>query len=362
MIFSTLIMSPTLSLAEKIELVLICGDNYKSTREAVDIFNQRHPEKNVHFTTVAKLVKKFKQTGSVDNNFKVPHDSPVVKNEENRFKVLLSVVENPQISVAKVHEDTSISATSIRRILKCNRFYPFRPKFIQVLKDRDYDARFDFCAWYQGMVEENRNFTKHVLFSDESTFTSNGVVCSQNCRWWADENPHFAIANKDQYKFKVNVWCGIWNCQIVGPFFFRENMNSQRYLHFLETKITDFLDGIPLADRAKIYFQQDGAPIHGTREVMGWLDQKFGQQWIGRNAPNHWPARSPDLSPLDFFLWGFLKNKVYRERPFRNVEHLEQCITNCANRISELMLRNVQKEMNVRTEKCMERDGGHVEI
>ena len=34
-------------------------------------------------------------------------------------------------------------------------------------------------------------------------------------------------------------------------------------------------------------------------------------------------ARSPDLIPCDFFLWGFLKNKVYSTRP-QNPEELEK--------------------------------------
>lgn len=293
-------MPPTLSLEEKIELILICGENYKCTREAANIFNQRHPGKNVHYTTVARLLKKFKQTGSVENVFKVPHEKAVL-NEENSFEVLLTVAENPQVSIAKIHQDTNISPTSIGRILKSNKFHPYKPKFIQVLKERDYDARFDFCAWYQGMIEENQNFTRNVLFTDECTFTSNGIVSSQNCRWWADENPHFIVANKDQYRFKVNVWCGIWNHQVIGPYFFRENLNAERYLDFLNNELTLFLDDLPLARRMNLYFQQDGAPIHSTQEVVRWLNHEFDDHWIGRYSANHWPARSPDLSPLDFF-------------------------------------------------------------
>jgi len=28
-----------------------------------------------------------------------------------------------------------------------------------------------------------------------------------------------------------------------------------------------------------------------------------------------WPARSPDLNPCDFFLWGYLKEKFFKHRP-----------------------------------------------
>jgi transposase len=353
-------MPPTLSIQDKIEIVLIFGENYKTLRETAEIFNQRHPDKIVHYSTVSRIIQKFKELGSVENCYKVPHEK-IVTNEENSINIVLSVVENPQQSTKEIAETSGVSITSVRRILKKNRFYPYRPKFIQVLKDRDYAARFYFSAWIQGMVEEDNNFLKNVLFSDEATFTSNGHVSSQNCRWWASENPNFVVQCKDQYHFKVNVWCGILNSQIVGPFFFRETLNSHTYLNFLEGPVSQFLDDLSLAKRAKLYFQQDGASIHSTQEVTEWLNEEFGQQWIGRYSENPWPARSPDLNPLDFFLWGYLKNCVYKLRPFRNTEHLEECIRNCVGNITPAMLKNVRKEMSLRTILCMERDGGHTE-
>jgi hypothetical protein len=33
---------------------------------------------------------------------------------------------------------------------------------------------------------------------------------------------------------------------------------------------------------------------------------------LGRDSNNLWPPRSPDLTPLDFFLWGTLKERIYQ--------------------------------------------------
>jgi hypothetical protein len=46
-----------------------------------------------------------------------------------------------------------------------------------------------------------------------------------------------------------------------------------------------------------------------------YLDNWRGDHWIGRGGPVAWPARSPDLTPLDFFLWGFVNQEVYQEKP-----------------------------------------------
>jgi hypothetical protein len=49
------------------------------------------------------------------------------------------------------------------------------------------------------------------------------------------------------------------------------------------------------------WFLHDGAPAHFSRNVREILDNQYPQPWIGRAGPHHWPARSPDLNPLDFF-------------------------------------------------------------
>ncbi|UYV83816.1 hypothetical protein LAZ67_X000269 [Cordylochernes scorpioides] len=65
----------------------------------------------------------------------------------------------------------------------------------------------------------------------------------------------------------------------------------------------------------------DGAPPHYHRDVRAYLDQNLSGQWIGRRGPIEFPARSPDLTPLDFFLWGTVKDGVYKRKP-RNLDIL----------------------------------------
>ena len=51
-----------------------------------------------------------------------------------------------------------------------------------------------------------------------------------------------------------------------------------------------------------IVFQEDGAPPHFKANVRYFLDKTFAGRWIGRGGPIRWAPRSPDLTPLDFFL------------------------------------------------------------
>jgi len=45
--------------------------------------------------------------------------------------------------------------------------------------------------------------------------------------------------------------------------------------------------------------------------VIWFLDATFPNRWIVKDGPTPWPSRSPDITPLDFFLWGYVKDKVF---------------------------------------------------
>ncbi|PRD19263.1 UNVERIFIED_CONTAM: hypothetical protein NCL1_57865 [Trichonephila clavipes] len=59
-----------------------------------------------------------------------------------------------------------------------------------------------------------------------------------------------------------------------------------------------------------MWFQHDGAPARFSADVRSALDTAYPGRWIGRGGPVNWPARSPDLSCIYFFLWGHMKSLV----------------------------------------------------
>jgi len=71
----------------------------------------------------------------------------------------------------------------------------------------------------------------------------------------------------------------------------------------------------PLNEDSNDYiFQQDGSPAH-YKVVRGYLNRNLPQRWRWRtrkeDALRRWPHRSPDLTPCDFFFWGFVKDTVF---------------------------------------------------
>jgi hypothetical protein len=110
---------------------------------------------------------------------------------------------------------------------------------------------------------------------------------------------------------KLTVWCAMSSNEIVGPFFFEElTVDSEDYLNMLKNFFYPFLQKKKITN--KIIFQQDGASIHFSKRVRSWLNEKFDNRWIGRGGAISWAPRSPDMTPLDFFLWGHIKTNIYK--------------------------------------------------
>jgi len=65
--------------------------------------------------------------------------------------------------------------------------------------------------------------------------------------------------------------------------------------------------------------------LMGFKNLLGALREMFPRHLISLRVDVGWPARSPDLSPCDFFLWGYLKEKVFKIRP-RSLEDLKERI------------------------------------
>ena len=106
------------------------------------------------------------------------------------------------------------------------------------------------------------------------------------------------------------MWCAVLDDQLIGPFILEGRLTGEAHLRFLQEELLRLLEDVRLNKRGRMYFQPDGAP-HFLRVVRNFLNYHFSGRWIGRGGPHNWPARSPDLSPLDYCVWGWMKELVY---------------------------------------------------
>ncbi|GFV70197.1 transposable element Tc3 transposase [Trichonephila clavipes] len=92
--------------------------------------------------------------------------------------------------------------------------------------------------------------------------------------------------------------------------------------------------------KMELGFQRDGATCHTARATIDLLKDTFGDRLISRFGPVNWPPRSCDLTPLDYFLWGYVKSLVYADKP-QTLDHFEDNIRRVIAVIRSQMLEKV---------------------
>lgn len=108
---------------------------------------------------------------------------------------------------------------------------------------------------------------------------------------------------------KETVLCALLIDRVIGPYYFYDPIvTSVSYLHSLNNYFHPML----LDLLANTILQHDEAPQQYSQAVRDLLDKGRPDSWIRRGFPANCPAFSPDLTPLDFFLSGFVKGNVVR--------------------------------------------------
>ncbi|CAF3201594.1 unnamed protein product [Rotaria sp. Silwood2] len=149
------------------------------------------------------------------------------------------------------------------------------------------------------------------------------------------------------------------NKQIIGPFFFDdETVTQDNYLEMLQNYFYPILQKKRLTK--SIIFQQDGAPAHFSKMIRSWLNKVFDGRWTGRDEPISWAPRSPDLTPVDFYLWGPLKTNVYKT-PVQDLDDFKTRIAKEIEIIKKETLQDVFSETVKRLNFCIEVKGNTFE-
>lgn len=348
------------NLQERIDMIMIIGQCEENCLLASRVYTQKFPErKHPDRRVFERLLRDFRGTGSVAYA-KARRRTVFVGNEDTEMNILCTIIENPHISQRQISQNMNVSRRSIGRIIKKYKYHPYRTILHQALSNEDFDNRLDFCMWVMEKSGQNENFFNFVMFSDECTFHNNGLVNRHNFHYYSDENPHLLRQIDHQHRWSINVWAGILDNKIIGPHFFQGALNGEMFERFLRDNLPMLLDDIPLEIRRTMWLQLDGAPAHFHRNVRAFLNIQYPNRWIGRGSAQNWPARSPDLTSLDFFLWGYTKNIVYNIPP-TTAEDMQQRITDVFATITPEMLRNVNESFEKRVRACIQVNGQHFE-
>jgi len=105
-----------------------------------------------------------------------------------------------------------------------------------------------------------------------------------------------------------------------------------------------------------MYYQHDGAPPHFSQVVRQHLNNKFPNRWIGRGGAQNWPPRSPDVSPLDYHVWGYMKPMVYAHKVNTREELLQRILSTARSTNNTAVLFKVTSSLVTRVRNCIQAD------
>lgn len=272
---------------------------------------------------------------------------------------------DPTTSIRTVAQNLNVSTWKAWNTMHKEKKYPFRGLGVQGLEEGDPARRIQFCRFLLNSDIDDASFLKSIIWTDESKFSREGITNFHNLHEWADKdgNPHWKKQVSFQKKFSVNVWAGVIGRTLIGPHFLPDNLNGPNYLEFLQNDLPILLEevGVPLEAEREIIFQQDGCPAHWSLAVREYLDNCFPECWIGRDGPIPWPARSPDLTPLDFFVWGRAKGLVYTSEIATKEELITRIREVFVIMREEMQLKITTTEVRKRARLCIRNRGLHFE-
>lgn len=348
--------------AEYADIHFMYGKGNGNAREASRLYQESYPNRQQpDFRTFTRTHQRLRETGCFTPRLKEGRPRSARTNDVEE-QVLQSVNEDHGISTRQLATMHNVSQTTAWNILQDQLLYPYHVQRVQALSERDYPTRLLFCNWLRRRVLDDRQMLKRIIFTDEAGFTRNGIFNFHNTHNWNYENPQEYREHGHQVRFSLNVWAGVFGDRIFGPVFLPDRLNGASYLEFLETTFGNLMDDVPLQERRDSWFMHDGAPPHFAITVRQYLNQHFPDRWLGRGGPVAWPPRSPDLNPLDFCIWGYVKCLVYKQS-FNSLEELRQKIIDAFNEIKgkQSLCLNIRRSLERRYQSCIEMNGGHFE-
>lgn len=307
---------------------------------------------NVSHSVVSRLVQKFRQTGHVKDRRRSGRPKKTTARDDRAL--VLNARRNPRshsgILRSQWRLGYRVSLSTVRRRLHARGIRSYRPIKRPQLTRQHMRARRDWCfAWRNW----NLRSWRRIHWSDESRFLLH--VTDGRIRVWQERRTAFHQRNiLPTVAFgggSVMIWgCVSYDCKL-DLMTVQGTLNGQQYQNtILNRAVVPHFDNHTLASRP--IFMDDNARPHRSRAVIGFLQN---------NAIDTlpWPAKSPDLNPIEH-LWDHLGRQVRaRDPPVQNLQELTAALHEEWRRIPMIRIRRLIQSMRRRVAETLNVNGGY---
>ena len=203
---------------------------------------------------------------------------------------------------------------------------------------------------------------KKIFFTDEKNFYLNPPINHQNDRVWSagkkrDVDEHLLLAERAKFTKHVMVSAGVCYGGKGRLHFIpdKAKVNAKLYVESLLPRlIEDCKSVLP----SGFIFQQDGAPAHTEKLAQDWIAINCSE-FIGKDE---WPPNSPDLNPLDYHVWGVMREryKTFHLKP-KTTDELKNILQLIWNQLPQDSVNKAILSFTKRLQECVKAGGGHFE-
>uniref|UniRef100_A0A914CN24 DUF4817 domain-containing protein n=1 Tax=Acrobeloides nanus TaxID=290746 RepID=A0A914CN24_9BILA len=349
--------------AQKANVVLwygICGDTNVVQNKFKTVYSGQNPEVP-SVNEIRDWYKNFRHMGFVDVQDAVIHEEatgehvPTGEHHHSKIGNAVSTVLN-----------------------KLNTWFLDGPKIrsfhsnhmeLLTLEAEDMEERKKFAKEQLDHLHNWSPLLKSMWFTGEAKFYTDGRVECNNLVYTGNRKtddsvgwPHKIVRQyQPSQEPYVTVWVAMNAELFIGPYFFDGELSHESYKETLENfvhelrKVTSSLEH-PI-------FIHDDSKAHLSADVTAYLEQQFPHHWIGTGSTYAaWPHHSPDLSPINFFLWGYIKGRVYKTIIKEgDLEELKQRIQSAFKNVTLDLLEESVEEYKTRLERVYKTGGDLVD-
>lgn len=331
--------------------IISCKKLGKKPGEIIIEF-ERIYQKSIYHKTISRIWSKYNQTGDIIDLKR--SGRPSIYSESEKEEIKKYVKENPRKSNKFLaNSDDLFGKTchpqTMRSVLKSLGFVTKHSNKKKELNKQHLDARMLFC-------ENNRKLSvkdwKNVYWSDESDLFPANMSETYFHLMPCEELPPCDTKNYEMYKVKC--W-GTMSSDGLGVLVrYDDSMNGEKYLKILDENLLDMHPELQnkITRKTDKYFMQDGAKCHWTPNVKEWFIKK------NIKLINPWPAKSPDLNPIEN-IWLYIKGELWKRRSkIKNKEDTWREIDEIWSNFDFKHIDNLYESLPERMEEVIKKKGG----
>lgn len=287
------------------------------------------------------------------------------------------LLKTTQFSTRRISRElqavSNISHMSVHRIAKSSNMRFYRSIIGQKLNAESIERRLAAAKDLHRRIGSMEIDPDNVCFTDECIVGVGPSSNRQNDGFWrlsGEYESDFILREKQYQGAKVHIFVLIHSrIGVVGPYFIdeiedqtdcRETLTTSRYISMLQDQVIPELKRKLGSSFETCWFQQDGAPVHTAARSLEFLKSVFGRRLVSNKTDCIWPPYSPDLSPLDYWFWSFMRRLIGQHDPQTKQEVKEVAGLACSQ-ISEVQVRKAISDFPIRIMALIDAQGQHFE-